>query len=85
MLVQLEEAGSDIDYETFIIFDERSLEDDTVLVVEKSAGTLVSVRMASEIVDFMSLVSISGKTTMQEEAERAAGNADGVLRDRYQE
>ncbi|GAB7330243.1 hypothetical protein MBLNU13_g01897t2 [Cladosporium sp. NU13] len=39
LLRQMREAGSNIDYESFVIIDDRTLQDDTVLVVVKELLT----------------------------------------------
>lgn len=67
LLQQLRRAGADINHEEFVILDERSLRDDTVLVVlkellvEGKEGCDCSVRMVAEIAQFHLFLWMSGK------------------------
>ncbi|KAK3623125.1 hypothetical protein LTR56_021795 [Elasticomyces elasticus] len=90
LLQQLVRAGSDIDYEDFVIFDARSLQDDTVLVVGKEALTedeeaeCASVRMIFEMVYCSLLAYLAGSdTSIEEDYEKSQMFADGVLRSPY--
>ncbi|KAK5687469.1 hypothetical protein LTS10_001607 [Elasticomyces elasticus] len=90
LLQQLVRAGSDIDYEQFVMFDARSLQDDTVLVVGKEALTDdeeaedASVRMIFEMV-YCSLLAyfLGSDTSLEEDYEKSQMFADGVLRSPY--
>lgn len=87
LVQQLRRDESDIDHEHFIIMDERTLRDDTVLLAEielltegeKAAN--VSVRMASEIVAGQLFVYMSCKTSLAEDGVKAQRHEDGVVRE----
>lgn len=85
LLRQLRRNESDIDYCSFVVMDERSLTDDTVLLVnapgESEEGEVQSVRVAFEIAHWR----LSGYSMMMmdmaEDRAVAQGTVDGVLRD----
>lgn len=76
LLQQLRQNGSDVNFESFVIMDARTVADDTVLVVGEGG----SVRAACEIANTIPLVYLSGKSSMEEDQERAIRSPDGVLR-----
>lgn len=88
--MQLRRAGSDINHENFVIFDDRTLRDDTVLIVAKERLTEgedsedASVRVVSEITYFMLMVYLAGSdTSVAEDYEKAQRDKEGVLRSPY--
>lgn len=87
LLQQLRRNGSDIDFEIFAIMDDRSLEDDTVLLVEAPALEDGSeefkgeVRAAFEMADVQLRLYSIGDCDVLEDQEKAQDSADGVLRD----
>jgi hypothetical protein len=79
------ETSSDIDYNSFIVMDERSLADDTVLLVSASEdgqeGEVRSFRVSFEIVHWRLLGYMDGEFfSFDEDLEAATGTEDGVLR-----
>ena len=84
LLCQLRRNGSDIDYCSFMIMDQRSLADDTVLLVnapeEGEEGEVQFIRVAFEIASWK----LSGyemvMMNMAEDRAVAATAEDGVLR-----
>jgi hypothetical protein len=84
LLCQLRRNGSDIDFCSFIIMDERSLADDTVLLVnapeESETGEVQCIRVAFEIASWK----LSGykmvMMNMAEDRVLAERTEDGVLR-----
>ena len=84
LLRQLRRNESDIDYCSFVVMDERSLTDDTVLLVnalgEGEEGEVQSIRVAFEIAHWR----LSGYSmvmmNMGEDRAVAKGTEDGVLR-----
>ncbi|KAK3648206.1 hypothetical protein LTR56_007618 [Elasticomyces elasticus] len=90
LLQQLVRAGSDIDHEHFVIFDARSLQDETVLIVGREIMTEdeeaedASVRMIFEMVKCSMLAYLGGSdTSIEEDYEKSQMSADGVLRSPY--
>ena len=85
----MREAGSDIDYESFVIIDDRTLRDDTVLVVVKTLltedeeGTNAEVRMSSEIASFRLGCYLGAEGDICEDVVKSQRHVDGVLRDAY--
>ena len=86
MLRQLRLGTSDIDHTSFVIMDERSLTDDTVLLVnaldnEGEEGQLRSIRVSFEIVHWRLLGYMDGEFySMDEDLEAVKWTEDGVLR-----
>lgn len=86
LLRKLRLGGSDIDYISFVIMDERFLEDDTVLLVyaldeEGEVGEVRSLRASSEIVDGRLLGYLDGEfCSFDEDLEAVGRTEDGVLR-----
>ncbi|CZT19927.1 uncharacterized protein RCC_05783 [Ramularia collo-cygni] len=84
LLQQMCRDGSDIDYSSFVIMDERTLHDDTVLFAvsdwQDGQETIRSIRSAFEVVEER----LGGYGVVPEEFERdlatAAEAEDGVLR-----
>jgi hypothetical protein len=89
LLRAMREAGSDIDYESFVIIDDRTLRDDTVLVVVKTLltedeeNTNAEVRMSSEIASFRLGCYLGAEGDICEDLVKSQRHADGVLRDAY--
>ena len=89
LLRAMREAGSNIDYESFVIIDDRTLQDDTVLVVVKTLltedeeGTNAEVRMSSEIASFRLGCYLGAEGDICEDLVKSQRHADGVLRDAY--
>lgn len=91
LLRAMREAGSDIDYESFVIIDDRALQDDTVLVVckelltedEAAQATNAEVRMSSEIASFRLGCYLGAEGDICEDLVKSQRHADGVLRDAY--
>ena len=78
-----EETGSDVSCELFAIMDQRSLEDDTLLLAQEpleESGEAQSVRAAFDIANARLLVYFVGDISVLEDQERVQGTADGVLR-----
>ncbi|PSK53874.1 GTP-binding protein rho4 [Elsinoe australis] len=77
------DTGSDIDYNSFIIMDERTLRDNTILIVEEpeeaDGGASNSVRATFELASNL-LLYLSGKSSAYEQRELAETTEDGVLR-----
>jgi hypothetical protein len=88
LLRAMREAGSDIDYESFVIIDDRTLQDDTVLVVVKELLTEdeaaqtanVEVPMSSELASFRLGSYLAGESDIGEDFVKSQRHADGVLR-----
>ena len=84
LLRQLRLEGSDIDYCSFVIMDERSLTDNTVLLVntpgEGEEGEVQSVRVAFEIAHWKLSGYLMAMMNMSEDRAVAEGTGDGVLR-----
>lgn len=89
LLRAMREAGSDIDYESFVIIDDRTLRDDTVLVVVKTLltedeeDTNAEVRMSSEIASFRLGCYLGAEGDICEDLVKSQRHVDGVLRDAY--
>jgi hypothetical protein len=78
-----ENTGSDIDCELFAIMDQRSLEDDTLFLVQgplEESGEAESVRAAFDIANGRLLVYLVGDTDVLEDQERVQNMTDRVLR-----
>lgn len=77
------DTDSDIDFTSFIIMDDRTLQDSTILIVEQpgeaDGGASNSVRATFELASNL-LVYLSGKSSAYEERELAETTEDGVLR-----
>jgi hypothetical protein len=84
LLRLLRRQGSDIDYCSFVIMDERSLTDETVLLVnapgEDEEGEVQTIRVAFEIAHERLGVYFVAEADMSEDRVVAEGTADGVLR-----
>jgi hypothetical protein len=85
LLRQSRLAGSDVDYTSFVVMDERSLVDDTVLLVgaseEGQEGDTRSVRVSFEIAHWRLLGYMDGEFySMDEDLEAVKKTEDGVLR-----
>ena len=86
LLRQLRLGTSDIDHTSFVIMDERSLTDDTVLSVntldnEGEEVQLRSIRVIFEIVHWRLLGYMDGEFySMDEDLEAVKWTEDGVLR-----
>lgn len=85
-------AGSDVNYEQFVIFDERSIQDDTVLIVEKEVSTAgeeagdASVRVVHEMVTHeMMLLDITGDASVDGDYETASRTENRVLHSTFEE
>ena len=78
------ETESDIDYTSFVIMDDRSIEDDTVLLVsaprEDWQGEILSVRAAFEVAYHRFLGYDMGYMSIEEDQALAEEAHDGVLR-----
>ena len=87
----MREAGSNIDYESFVVIDDRTLRDDTVLVVvkelltedEAAQATDAEVRMSLELASFRLGCWLAAEGDICEDVVMAQRHADGVLRDAY--
>jgi hypothetical protein len=87
LLRAMHEAGSDIDYESFVVIDDRTLEDDTVLVVvkelltedEAAQAANAEVRMSSELASFRLGSYLAGESDIGEDFVKSQRHADGVL------
>lgn len=88
LLRAMREAGSDIDYESFVIIDDRTVQDDTVLVVvkelltedEAAQAAHSEVRMSSELASFRLGSYLAGEGDIGEDFVKSQRHADGVLR-----
>ena len=84
LLRQLRRNESDIDYCSFVVMDERSLTDDTVLLVnapgEGEEGDVQSVRVAFEIAHWRLSGYSMAMMDVGEDRVAAEGMEDGVLR-----
>jgi hypothetical protein len=84
LLRQIRRNGSDIDYCSFVVMDERSLTDETVLLVnapgESEEGEVQTVRVAFEIAHERLGVYFVAEANMSEDKVVAEGMEDGVLR-----
>jgi hypothetical protein len=88
LLRAMREAGSDIDYESFVIIDDRTLQHDTMLVVvkelltedEAAQAANAEVRMSSELVSFRLGSYLAGKADISEDFVKSQRHTDGVLR-----
>jgi hypothetical protein len=84
----MREAGLDIDYESFVIIDDQTLQDDTVLVVVKELFTEdeavqaanAEVRMSSELASFRLGSYLAGEADISEDFVKSQRHADRVLR-----
>nr|OQO27292.1 hypothetical protein B0A51_04977 [Rachicladosporium sp. CCFEE 5018] len=85
MLLELRQAGSDINYECFAIFDDRTLVDGSVLVVEKEhrvegGGVNYSVRMAMELANHQIGLYFVAYANVPSDQIKARRHEDNVLR-----
>ena len=84
LLRQLRRNGSDIDYCSFVIMDERSLTDETVLLVnapgEGEEGEVQVLRVSFELAHERLGVYFVAEGDMGEDRVVAEGTVDGVLR-----
>ena len=86
LLRQLRIGKSDVDYTSFVIMDERSLRDDTVLLVnaldeEGQGGEVRSIRASFEVVHWRLLGYMDGEFySVEEDLEAVDRTEDGVLR-----
>jgi len=84
LLRQLRRDGSDVDYCSFVIMDERSLGDDTVLLVnaprEGEEGEVQSIRVSFEIASWKLSGYEMAMMDMGEDGVVAERTEDGVLR-----
>jgi hypothetical protein len=91
LLQAMREAGSNIDYESFVIIDDRTLQDDTVLVLvkelltedEAAQATNAEVRMSLEIASFRLGCWLAAEGDICEDVVKAQRREDGVLREAY--
>lgn len=89
LLRAMREDGSNIDYESFVIIDDRTLQDDTVLVVvkelltedEAAQATNAEVRMSFEIASFRLGCYLAAEGDICEDIVKSQRHADGVLRE----
>lgn len=87
LLRAMREAGSDIDYESLIIIDDRTLRDETVLVVvkelltedEAAQAANAEVRMPSELASFRLGCYLAGEGDISEDFVKSQRHADRVL------
>jgi hypothetical protein len=85
----MREAGSNIDYESFVIIDDRTLQDGTVLVVvkelltedEAAQATNAEVRMPLELASFRLGCWLAAEGDIGEDVVMSQRHADGVLRE----
>jgi hypothetical protein len=75
-----EEPGSSINPEPFAILDERSMQDDTVLLCEAGEEGISSVRAAFGNTQCRLLQYFAADAGVDEDRETAARTSDGVLR-----
>jgi hypothetical protein len=81
LLKQLsEEPGSSINPEPFAILDDRSMQDDTVLLCEAGEEGVSSVRAAFGITESRLLQYFAADAGVDQDHEAAARTSDGVLR-----
>jgi hypothetical protein len=81
LLKQLsEEPGSSINPEPFAILDERSTQDDTILLCEAGEEGVSSVRAAFGITESRLLQYFAADAGVDQDRETAARTSDGVLR-----
>lgn len=84
LLLQLRRNESDVDYCSFVVMDERSLMDDSVLLVnapgEGEEGEVQSVRVTFEIAHWRLSGYSMAMMDMGEDRKVAEGTVDGVLR-----
>ena len=89
LLRAMREAGSNIDYESFVIIDNRTLQDDTVLVVvkelltedEAAQATNAEVRMPLELASYRLGCWLAAEGDISEDVVMSQRHADGVLRE----
>jgi hypothetical protein len=75
-----QQEGSSINPEPFAILDERSMQDDTVLLCEVGEDAIRSVRAAFAVTESRLLQYFSADAGVAQDQESAAGTEDGVLR-----
>jgi hypothetical protein len=75
-----QQEGSSINPEPFAILDERSMQDDTVLLCEVGEDGIRSVRAAFAVAESRLLQYFSADVGVAQDQESAAGTEDGVLR-----
>jgi len=88
LLRAMREAGSNIDHESFVIIDDRTLQDDTVLVVvkdlltedEAAQATNAEVRMPAELAFYRLGCWLAAEGDISEDVVMAQRHADAVLR-----
>jgi hypothetical protein len=84
LLRQLRRNESDVDYCSFVVMDERSLTDDSVLLVnapgEGEEGEVQSVRVTFEIAHWRLSGYSMAMMDMGEDRKVAEGTVDGMLR-----
>jgi hypothetical protein len=89
LLRAMHEAGSNTDYESFVIIDDRTLQDDTVLVVvkelltedEAAQAANAEVRMPFELASFRLGCYLAGEGDIGEDFVKSQRHADGVFRE----
>jgi hypothetical protein len=85
LLCRLRRDGSDIDYCSFVVMDERSVRDDTVLLVnaprEGEEGEVQCIRVTFEIADSRLSGYFMADIDMAEDRAVAERTEDGVLRE----
>lgn len=84
LLQQLQRNGADIAFEGFVIMDQRSLEDDTILLVEAPLpgdGELAWVRAPFELAYARLLTYAMGDSSARKDRIVAEGTPDGVFRE----
>lgn len=78
-----EDTGSDIDYDCFAVMDERSIDDDTLLLAQGPAeegGPAEAVRVRFGDANHVALNFLAGKVDVADFRERAEREPDGVLK-----
>ena len=82
LLKELRENGADIDYGRFVIMDDRSMEDDTVLIAEEpidEESEAESVRATFEVASVALLCYRAGNFGVEDHREEAEREEDGVF------
>lgn len=83
LLMQLREDEADIDYGLFVIMDERSTQDDTVLIVGEppdDESEPRSLRATFEVVQTALHCYRAGTSSVEENQDEAEAEEDGVYR-----
>ena len=83
LLQQLRRNGADIAFEHFVIMDQRSLEDETVLLVEADGGEVAFVRAPFDLAYARLLTYAMGDGSASGDRMVAEKTPDGVFRERH--